>query len=524
MKCCGLPGNWFGCLRIYYYITMKKSFYSYFLAVLLISLGAIASSCNSDETWGYEQADYSGTAVTGFSLKADASVLNNLDSVYFSIDLIESKIYNAAPLPYGTKIDSIAVSISSDLCTVAELRVKAKDADQEDIVVDYLTAPDSKINFSNGPVTLHLVSGDGQHERDYQITLNVATEVSDSLYWDKLQAGNIYGVEAMKRSKTVKVNDYALTLSVSSIGKAGISKFIPAEKNGGGNWDSNIIEPVFTNQGTIVDAASMLNTESFTATENGILYITDVTGSLYRSQDGGANFEMVDNGWKSISAPYLDGILGVKENVGNLTWTAYPSSTWAQAGNTIDAEFPLSGISGAAVFTTKWAAKPQIVITGGKKTDGTVSDATWAFDGNKWAKISNSLPAGTGYCMTTYTIAETDTINWETTQREVLITFGGQAAKPLNEVWISRDMGVNWQEGSATLQLPEYIPFTTEATLLVFEKTLEAPPSATPLAVKPITSWECPYLYLFGGYDSNGNIRSQYWSGVVNHLKFKPLQ
>lgn len=493
---------------------------------MLISLGAVVSSCNSDETWGYETADYSGTAVTGFSLKADASVLNNLDSVYFSIDLVESKIYNAAPLPYGTKIDSIAVSISSDLCSVAELHVKAAEADKEDTVVNYLTSPDTKINFANGPVTLHLVSGDGKYERDYKITINVATAVSDSLYWDQLQAGHLYGVDAMKRSKTVKVSNYALTLTVSSTGKAGISKFIPAEKDGGGNWAADIIEPTFTNNNNIVDAASMLNVESFSAAENGDLYIITDDGSLYQSQDGGVNFAMVDSGWSSISSTYLNGVLGVKDNNGNFTWAAYPTSTWTQAGNTIDLDFPQSGISGAAVFTSKWANNPQIVITGGKNANGDISGATWAFDGNKWAKISNSLPAGSGYCMTTYTIAETDTTTWRTTQREVLIAFGGQTEKliNLNKVWISRDMGVNWQEGSETLQLPKYIPFTTGASLLVFEKTLDATQTVTPLAVKPITSWECPYLYLFGGYDSNGNINSTYWSGVVNHLKLKPLQ
>ncbi len=488
-----------------------------------MALATAASSCNSDETWGTDPQDLSGTAVTAFSLKADNSVLNNLDSVYFSIDLVDCLIFNASPLPFDTKIDAIAVSISSDACSVAELYVNG-DEEKEASVVNYLTSPDEKIDFSNGPVRLHLVSADGQHERDYQISLNVAKESSDSLYWDELQAGSLFGVASMKRAKTVKTGDNALMLSLSATGKAGISKFIPATKTGGGNWGPTIVEPVFSRNGVAVDAASFLDVESFTATENGDLYVIDKDGTLYRSTDNGSNFAMVDNNWESVTAPYRDAVLGVKDNAGSLTLAAYPPSAWPQGGATMPADFPVAGTSGAAVFDSKWATNPQIVITGGKTTGGNFTGATWAFDGKKWAKVSDRLTAATGYAMAKYIVAETDTTTWRVTQREVLIAFGGQGEKNVSEVWISRDMGVNWQKGSSLLQLPEYIPFTTGASLLVFDKTLDAGSSVTPLAVKPITSWDCPYLYMFGGYDSNGNIRDTYWSGVVNHLKLKPLQ
>lgn len=502
---------------------MKKSFHSYFLFVLLMAVGTVVSGCNSDETWGTDPQDLSGTAVKAFSLKADKSVLNNLDSVYFSIDLIGCRIFNASPLPYGTKVDAIAVSISSDACSVAQLLVEG-DEEKEATVIDYLTSPDEKIDFSNGPVKLHLVSADGQHERDYEIRINVAAEVADSLYWDELQAGNLSGVASMNRCKTVRHGENALMLSLSSTGKAGISKFIPATKAGGGNWDPTVTKPVFTREGNVIDAAAFLNVESFTATDNGDLYVADNDGILYRSTDSGANFAMVDNGWESVTAPYMNAVLGVKDYAGNKTFAAYPPSAWPQAGQALPADFPVRGTSGAAVFTSKWAPIPQIVVTGGKTASDNFTGATWAFDGKKWAKVSDRLPAGAGYGMAKYIVAETDTISWNITQREVLIAFGGLGEKPVSEVWISRDMGVNWQKGSTLLQLPEYIPFTTGASLLVFDKTLDATPSVSPLAVKPITTWECPYLYLFGGYDQNGNIRPTYWSGVVNHLKLKPLQ
>ena len=449
-------------------------------------------------------------------------MLNNLDSVYFSIDLVGCRIFNANPLPYETKIDAIAVSISSDACSVAELRVPGN-AEKDASVVNYLTTPDEKIDFSNGPVTLHLVSADGMYERDYEIRVNVASEVADSLYWDELQGGTLKGVVSMKKAKTVKLGDKALMLSVSQSGKAGISTFLPRAATGGGDWEPDIIEPRFSNEGSSINVASMLNIESFTATDNGDLYVADLNGVLYRSTNGGGDFINVDNGWESVTAPYQNAILGVKDNAGSRTLAAYPPSAWTLSGEILPTDFPLSGASAAAVFTTKWADSPQIVIAGGKTLSGSLTGAAWAFDGNKWAKVGDRLPAATGYSMAKYLVAETDTTTWRVKQSEVLLAFGGMGIKPTQDVWVSRDMGVNWQKGSSLLQLPEYIPFTTGATLLVFEKKLDAS-SAAPMAVTPITSWECPYLYLFGGYDSNGNLHATYWSGVVNHLKVKPLQ
>lgn len=487
----------------------------------MTALGAIVSGCNSDETWGTDPQDLSGTAVTGFSLKADASVLNNLDSVYFSIDLVGCKIYNASPLPYGTQVDAIAVSISSDACSVAELHVNGNE-EKEAAVIDYLTSPDEKIDFSNGPVTLHLVSADGLHERDYEIRLNVASEVADSLYWDELQAGTLRGVAGMRRAKTVKYADKALMISAASDGTVGISTFIPASNGGGGNWEPTVENPLFTDVNTVKYGAS-LDIDSFTATEDGDLYIIDIYGQLHLSTDGGLTFQIADYGWASITAPYQNAILGVKEDAGSMTWAAYPATAWPQAGQALPATFPVSGNSAAAEFSTKWATKPQVVIAGGKTASGNLTGAAWAFDGNKWAQIGDHLPAATGYAMAKYIVAETDTTSWRVSQREVLIAFGGMGEEPVKDVWISRDMGVNWQKGSQTLQLPDYIPFTTGGSLLVFDKTFDSNAS-TPMATAPITSWECPYLYLFGGYDTAGNLRQTYWSGVVNHLKYKPLQ
>lgn len=496
---------------------MKRSLQLYLLMLPLL-LGCSLSSCNSTSTWGSDPQENSGTAVTAFSLKANSEVLNNLDSVYFSIDLMNASIFNAQPMPKGTDISALAVSISSDLCSVAELTFINDENEQK--TVDYLTSSDAKINFAHGAVTLHLVSYDGTASRDYKIMVNVATEVADSLYWDKMQGGQIVGIDGLTASKTVKVGDKALMLSQDNSGNSAISTFIPAAQTGGGSWNSALVRPTFdVNRPTV-----SLNVESFAADSNGTLYVVSTDGLLLRSTDGGNSFTTVATGWKTITAPYKDGVLGVSADG---KYCAYPASLLANSTE-IGSDFPVGGIDGFATITSIWAANPQVFVTGGTTASGSATGSTWAFDGSRWAKLSDKLPARSGYAMANYTICETDTTTWRITTREVLVAFGGidpnnPDAEPDKTVYISRDMGVNWHEGSELLQLPKYVPFTYGSSLLVFDKTLGVN-AVSPMAITPITSWECPYLYLFGGYNLDGTVNTTYWSGVVNHLKVKPLQ
>lgn len=501
-------------------LKMKRSLQLYLLLIPAL-LGCAVTSCNSDDTWGTDPQEYSGTAVTAFSLKSNKEVLNNLDSVYFSIDLMNATIFNAQPLPKGTDVSAIAVAISSDLCSVARLEFVNDDNQQE--AIDYLKDSDAKINFAHGPVTFHIESADGSAQRNYKIVINVATEKADSLYWDRMQSGQLKGVDRMMAAKTVKVDDKALMLSVDAMGNCAITTFLPAQKSGGGEWESDVIIPSFDGHGKIEAAVA----ESFTASATGELYLKAVDGTLYKSIDGGITFAGVDQDWMSITAPYKDGVLGVKNQNGVLVYASYPSGI-VLTPSAIPQDFPVSGISGAATISTIWAANPQVTVCGGTTTAGKATGATWAFDGNRWAKVSDKLPARQGYSMARYTICETDTTTWKVVNREVLIAFGGispdaEEVTVDKTVYISRDMGVNWQEGSELLQLPEYLPFTSGASLLVYDKELGSN-AVRPMAVTPITTWNCPYLYLFGGYTADGAVNNSYWSGVVNHLKVKPLQ
>ena len=155
---------------------------------LLIGLTAAAvlagaASCNSDT-----ESDLtlpSSVMVTSFSLTDDDKVLNNLDSVFFSIDLNKGLIFNADSMPYGTKIDKLIPVIVTSGVSSAQLVVTRPN--KADTIYNYLENSTDSIDFSNGPVTLRLKSLSGSTHKDYNIYVNVHKVKGDSLVWNRLE-------------------------------------------------------------------------------------------------------------------------------------------------------------------------------------------------------------------------------------------------------------------------------------------------------------------------------------------------
>ncbi|MDE6527990.1 MAG: hypothetical protein K2L78_02955, partial [Muribaculaceae bacterium] len=114
------------------------------------------------------------------------------------------------------------------------------------------------------------------------------------------------------------------------------------------------------------------------------------------------------------------------------------------------------------------------------------------------------------------------------------------------DVYVARDMGITWQKGGQSLQLPKYIPSVYDADLVVSAIQMSADASATAAGwlempvegvhpyyarmmpksriVSATEQWECPYLYMFGGIEDDNNLQNAVWRGVVNHFTFRPLE
>lgn len=495
---------------------------SLYLASALLSCGFIA--CNESTDYENVELIYSNVSVKSFSLKADSKVLNNLDSVFFSIDLVNARIFNADSLPYGTKIDRLLVDIATDACSTVELHVPR--VNNTDTVINYLEHSTDSIDFANGPVKLHLVSFDKKAERDYTISVNVHQAIPDSLYWNHLAGRTLpSALSRILAQKTVRYNNQAFCLTTD-----GSQYSIATTDNpGDDNWTVSETALTFTPD---------INT--FTAADDA-LYILASDGTLYTSPDA-ISWTSCGVNWLNINGAYGKTVLGIRRSEGRTYHVTYPQTTEIPVAQ----DFPITGNSQFFRYTSEWNDAPQVITVGGRTSGGIVTGGTWAYDGKTWAKIGDTPFQAEGVTMFPYLCCETDTNTWVTTERSVFVALGGR--RPDNSmqrnVYISYNLGFSWKLADIKMQLPDEVPATYGSQALVFNTTMHARsascwtdymlrpipdgwaiiPGRMSRAVSPITEWDTPYIYIFGGSLQDGSLNDGIWRGVLNRLTFIPLQ
>lgn len=484
---------------------MKKAFFGALSFVTAIIGSLFLNGCNSDgPSIDYPTVYYSNTAVTGFSLVANSNILYNLDSVYFSIDLDNAKIFNATPLPVGTPIDHMLVTITTDNCSTVELKFMTRWGN--DTTINYLENQTDSINFANGPVTLHVVSYDELMSRDYSLIVNVYDQNPDSIAWVPASTTVLQNALA---SRTIQMESTYYTLT---------------NENNSFNLYSteNLFDAIWEKvDGFDLTGVSSPNVNSFIGNDNGEMFIIDNNNALYMTSDMGQTWD--DTGIKMtwIYGTYNDSILGVCNDGSSYYGVNYPSgSTFV-----MPSDMPVTLTGSMTVYETQWAVNPMGVFNGGQAADGSLSGDTWAYDGGKWSKISKvSLEPASGRSTFRYVYAVTDSTNWRTTYDQVLYTIGGRSSVGMVEdVYYSLDMGIHWVQAPKTYSLPDDFPKVANSQIFVADH-LTGLNSVSSRAIAPITEWECPYIYMYGGNNNTGQLNKSVWQGVLVRFTYKPLQ
>jgi hypothetical protein len=282
--------------------------------------------------------------------------------------------------------------------------------------------------------------------------------------------------------------------------------------------------------------------ESFNATSD-TLYITDTDGNLYSSTDG-ETWTSCGISVSHIYGGYGDQLLAARSVDGKFYQISYPSAKTLA----LDDDFPVSGTSTLINISNSWSDQAQVYMLGGVKASGEMTGAMWGYDGNSWAKISDvEVPAARDRTLVSYVTFITDSTSWTTKKYATLVAFGGRNADNVVDktLYISLNMGMNWKVADELLQLPDYIPAMEQAQGYVFDSTFTADQSRRRSSweelssrqlprywqvdygtdgITPITSWQCPYIYIFGGLSADGQLYNTIWRGTINRLTFKPLQ
>jgi hypothetical protein len=170
-------------------------------------------------------------------------------------------------------------------------------------------------------------------------------------------------------------------------------------------------------------------------------------------------------------------------------------------------------------------------MVGGVLQDGKLTNATWGYDGQRWGRLdlkeNTILPAIADAVVIPYYTYDVDSTRHRVSVKQItwLLMGGRLAGGDLSRVtYVSRNQGMTWLKGDAGLQQPNFMPSFYGAQAFVQTEVLPAKqlaPAST--ETQPITEWECPYIYIVGGYASGGSVLNNIWKGQLNRLTFRPL-
>ena len=503
---------------------MTKRYPLYLLAGLIAL--CLSTACNDDPTTSVIEGDFNNCAVSSFSLSNNEKILNALDSVFFSIDMINARIFNADSLPKGTDITRFVVNVSAPAASSITLTYKSRFTDN-DTTTNLTDNPGDSINFAGGPVKMTVTSYNSLDKRDYYISVNVHKMKSDTLYWAQMQ--KVAFPKDATAQKTVRLAGKTVTMLT---GTDGNSYKCTTDDPSANDWT---VEAVTLPSGAEIS--------TFTATDDA-LFISCSDGALYTSADG-ATWTSTGAKMHCIYGGYGSALLGARHDSDGWKHVTYP----ATSETAVPDGCPVSGTSQLVNYQTKWSSSPMAIMIGGKDSADNLIGEAWAYDGSKWARISTTgIPERSGVTLFPYSTPRVNSSNWRVTEQSALLAAGGLTKTDNNyaastKVYVSYDFGITWKEADSYLQFPSDYTAFYGAQAFVIDYTLTSrgisdtwtdlpvnslPLWANPIAVrsrvsKPVTSWECPYIFLFGGYRTDGARVSSVTRGVINRFTFRPL-
>lgn len=496
---------------------MKKIYLSCLGLIGLI----LSFSCTGGSNSISSEAYTGSTAVNSFSLKIDNNIMEGLDEVFFTIDLIGGQIYNADSLPVGTDVSNLMVDVTFDYASKAIFITPEGE-------INYYTNPEDSLDFTK-PVQLKVVSENGLSEKIYDVKVNVHKLLPDSLQWDQLSQYS-FPVEKIDAQKTISVDGN--TLSYVQIAN---DYFIYTPNTGGWNTPAESVS-----FGFVPDLKSL-------QVMNGKYFVLGADDrKLYMSENGRTMWTSVYDvlpitgliGVLPASTLSASTLLGVVEEDGAYKHFSY-NETQAVVGETVDPLFPITGYSNFITF--QGGLLQQLAFFGGILADGSLSDAVWGFDGFSWGNMNNVTqeanpftPREGALFFSYYNEPQSD--------RAVWFIIGGKDANGqyLKDIYYSEDMGIVWKKGGTPLTLPDDVPAKAYASVQILRETpfkaqvqwlsMDAPRINTAYKMRGIVTYaneDIPYIYVFGGEGfQNGQqiTYNQVWRGVINKLSFDPIK
>ena len=504
----------------------------------VLSLIILLSACGSlDEDGIYYSKQ--NTMVCAFSLQKDTSVLSNLDSIFFTIDLDRSLIYNADSLPKGTDVSAIAVKAT--FMNPANVYVNYEDEYGSVKTFSYLATSQATIDFrksEEGKVKMDVIAADGKTTQTYTLKVNVHKVVADSLYWRKIETTSISGeLNNIVSSKCISTKEGYFMFAQEATGEVNVyrtTNFNEWEKKSG------IAMPSIDWRTLTYDGSTL-----YVLSQNQELYTCSDLENIQFNQSS----LMQDYIPVSLVGVYENSLLAIVKNNEEYNHARIDIPTGEILLTSMPEEFPIKGFSQPITFTSKWT-QDQLVIACGEKSNGSLTNAVWGFDGKNWAILNNAVSGGslitprTGVVMFTYYTYE---YNSEIDLHYKVLTYfiigGWDGTNMTNDLYYTTNLGGKWKKADATspMALPSEIAPRMGADVFVLDEPISQKSyndgpvwrDIELLNTKNITKLmslktedvqTAPYVFMVGGSSSlQYNFINEVWKGVIWRLTFPPI-
>ena len=456
--------------------------------IIGIVLANVLASCDGSDSESISSSASADAQIYSFSAKsiprtkADTANYPYLTKARFAIDQTNRVIYNVDSLPYGFTVRKIAASITFSTSTPNATQVVYP----EDSIVDWTAATDSvdftifpkKENTQTPQIKFKVTAQNGTAPYDYTIKLLIHQVDPDEILW-KREADLLIGCE---QTKTLAIND-----SLYHLERIGNQLGLSQTKVDDVSW--------FKNFDVILPAAAKLEGIAYLKKK---IYLTDAGNTLY-------SLERVSNLWSINieSSNTVVNILGrvndsgtekgiVLKNSGSdvVLATTEDFQSYQEFEKINDNKrlegFPVEGYS--VVFDKK---NNMLLVTGGKKIDGTWSNSTW------WITFQNGA---------IQVIEVSKSIPFEATEGLVSFLYDDKLfvwAKEKDEAYFklySSDKGTFWIEAPEKQYFDEDADVVTGQSIVVDSNN---------------------YIWVLGGRINNTLISQQVWRGRMNKMDFK---
>ncbi|MDD2798243.1 MAG: DUF6242 domain-containing protein [Bacteroidales bacterium] len=408
----------------------------------------------------------------------DATLLKNLDKVYFTIDQNTGNIYNLDSLPAGTTLKKGKLFATISFASASKVMIKYPSGTEK------LYATTDSITFTE-PFMVEVTAVDGVTKKTYTVKLNIHTKNPNELVWNA-QTFDGWNTTAFNLNKTVSFkNEFLNYLNTSS----GIMLF-KSSVTDGKQWTLQTQNlPLTANLQTITAFGDKL-------------YIGTSDKELYSSADGEA--------WlKVTSAIDIIGIVGSvtdafatshlilisSEGNSNHFVSTTNGSTFSAIGDAaLPSDFPLSGF---ASISKTIGLTEKLTLIGGKDFAGNLLNSVQQM---YWDK--SGFHCGYNIDNNGNWFSKRQGANAYFYDGKMVLSCGSDATQDFKEVYSSKDNGISWKKETVNILPTGFIDRSFASTLIDSEN----------------------YIWLFGGLNHSGDRSSanlnEIWRGRLNRYGF----